>query len=212
MTFNPPDDDDGPRGYGKPPKANQFKPGQSGNPRGRPKKKPATTLHEAIAKGFQETLTVTIKGRSRKITQADYLAKKLFFKASSLDMKAMHILTQLAKGAPQPSPLPGLIGAADRLAQKFKLIQERRKSRGFDGRNGQPGRGTLSACDENVEVEKPGDSSGGNDRGKAATLQEGALDGSAKLQNLCESSDVGGTGTASESPQRIPPGERFDGE
>ena len=38
-------------GYGKPPKAHQFKPGQSGNPKGRPRgaKSEATILREISA-------------------------------------------------------------------------------------------------------------------------------------------------------------------
>ena len=51
MTSNPPD---GPPGYGNPPKANQFKHGQSGNPRGRPKENKSQTFHDTIRKRLQE--------------------------------------------------------------------------------------------------------------------------------------------------------------
>ena len=63
MTVKPPGNHGGAVGYGRPPKEHQFKPGQSGNPKGRPKRQSATTLHGAIAEGLQETVTVRINGR-----------------------------------------------------------------------------------------------------------------------------------------------------
>jgi Family of unknown function (DUF5681) len=53
-------------GYGSPPQANQFKPGQSGNPRGRPKgaKNEATILRELLNRKIQ----IREAGRTRKIT------------------------------------------------------------------------------------------------------------------------------------------------
>jgi hypothetical protein len=58
-----PDDD---VGYGRPPQAHQFKPGQSGNPRGRRKgvKNEATILRELL----QRKIEVRDRGRVRKIT------------------------------------------------------------------------------------------------------------------------------------------------
>jgi hypothetical protein len=116
-------------GYGKPPREYQFKPGQSGNPKGRPKKKSATTLHAAIADGLQEVVTVKVSGQPRKMTQADLLSKQLLTKAASGDLKAIHILMQLTKHAPEPSPFSNLLGAADRLRQKFEVIRERKARR-----------------------------------------------------------------------------------
>ena len=53
-------------GYGRPPAEHQFKPGQSGNPRGRPKgrKSEATILHELL----NRVITVRETGRARKMT------------------------------------------------------------------------------------------------------------------------------------------------
>jgi hypothetical protein len=53
-------------GYGKPPRATQFKPGQSGNPKGRPKgrKSETTMLNELL---FQK-IKIREGGRERRIT------------------------------------------------------------------------------------------------------------------------------------------------
>lgn len=53
-------------GYGRPPRQHQFKPGQSGNPRGRPKgtKNESTILREI----FERKIESRSGGRSRKIT------------------------------------------------------------------------------------------------------------------------------------------------
>jgi hypothetical protein len=55
-----------PVGYGHPPREHQFKPGQSGNPRGRPKgaKNESTILHELL----NRKVTLTEGGKSRKVT------------------------------------------------------------------------------------------------------------------------------------------------
>jgi len=53
-------------GYGRPPKTSQFKPGQSGNPRGRPKgaKNEATILREIMTRNIE----IREGGRARKIS------------------------------------------------------------------------------------------------------------------------------------------------
>lgn len=53
-------------GYCRPPKAHQFKPGQSGNPKGRPKgaKNEATILRDIL----DRKITIREAGRSRKVT------------------------------------------------------------------------------------------------------------------------------------------------
>lgn len=64
---------DGEVGYAKPPKAHRFKPGQSGNPKGRKK---GVKNHATIVKDLmQRTVPVPMRGKIRKISlrEAIYL-------------------------------------------------------------------------------------------------------------------------------------------
>jgi hypothetical protein len=86
-------DDEGPDyevGYGKPPRHTQFKPGCSGNPRGRPKdsKNLSTLLHEAL----NEPVVVTENGRRRKVSKRQAVIKQLVNRSAQGDLKAMQML------------------------------------------------------------------------------------------------------------------------
>ena len=77
-------------GYGRPPAHSQFKPGQSGNPHGRPKG--AANLTTLIAKAMNEKVVVQEGGRRRTITKAEAAAKQLTNKAASGDLRAIREL------------------------------------------------------------------------------------------------------------------------
>jgi hypothetical protein len=78
---------DFPVGYRKPPHETRFKPGQSGNPSGRPKKK-ITTFAETIERELHTFITANEGGKSIKITKLDAIAKQQTNKAVSGDPKA----------------------------------------------------------------------------------------------------------------------------
>jgi hypothetical protein len=73
-------------GYGKPPKATQFKPGRSGNPRGRPKG--SRNLATDLAAELGEQITVREDGHPRRITKQRALIKSLMAKALQGDVRA----------------------------------------------------------------------------------------------------------------------------
>ena len=62
-------------GYGKPPRAHQFKPGKSGNPKGRPKgaKSEATILQELL----QHKIGLSEHGKSRRITLHEAILRRI---------------------------------------------------------------------------------------------------------------------------------------
>lgn len=88
-------------GYGKPPKNRRFKKGQSGNPRGRPRKKKETydekTLHECIDIELSETMSVQSDGKMVALTKREIIAKNLMNLAAKGDRKAMDYLRGLDK-------------------------------------------------------------------------------------------------------------------
>ena len=80
-------------GYGKPPKATQFKKGKSGNPRGRPKG--SLNLATDLTAELGETITVREDGRPRKVSKQRALIKSLMAKALQGDVRAMASLLAL---------------------------------------------------------------------------------------------------------------------
>lgn len=70
-------------GYKKPPKKHQFKKGQSGNPKGKPKK--PKTLSEAVFDAVHKPKTVLANGKPIKMAGVDVLASQLV--KGAIDMK-----------------------------------------------------------------------------------------------------------------------------
>ncbi len=80
-------DSEFPVGYKKPPHHSRFKPGQSGNPLGRPKKQ-RPTLIESFDKELNTSVTLTEGGKRRRITKLQAIAKQQTNKAANGDYKA----------------------------------------------------------------------------------------------------------------------------
>lgn len=81
-------------GKGKPPKATRFKPGQSGNPKGRPKgrKNFATELAEVL----NAPVSITEQGKTRKVSSRMATLMRLRKKALEGDGRAMDRFLDLA--------------------------------------------------------------------------------------------------------------------
>ena len=80
-------------GYGKPPAAHQFKPGKSGNPKGRPKG--SGNLLKTVAKQAKRKVTVIENGVEKKMPRFDVMIAAMFSKASKGDVPAARLLTHL---------------------------------------------------------------------------------------------------------------------
>ena len=81
-------------GYGRPPVAKQFKPGQSGNPRGRKKgvKNVATIFNNALYRPVK----IRIAGRARTLPKIEAIVEVLLSKALAGDIAAVSKIIELA--------------------------------------------------------------------------------------------------------------------
>ena len=82
-------------GYGRPPQGAQFKPGQSGNPKGRPKG--AKNLVTLFREELDRPVPVTQNGRTRMMSKARVAVIQQVDKAAKGDAKAFAALMKYAQ-------------------------------------------------------------------------------------------------------------------
>jgi hypothetical protein len=85
--------DDDEIGYGKPPKANRFKKGQSGNPKGRPTG--AKGVKASLKRELNSKITIREGNREIKVSKFEALAKRLMANALKGDIKSLLELLKL---------------------------------------------------------------------------------------------------------------------
>lgn len=84
-------------GYRNPPEHTQFKKGQSGNPKGRPK----GTLNMAtvLARTLREKVVINENGKRKVVTKLEAAVKQLVNKSASGDLRALQQLGALVTSA-----------------------------------------------------------------------------------------------------------------
>lgn len=111
-------------GFKKPPKQTQFKPGQSGNPLGRPKgtKNFKTDLEEEL----QTKIVIREGGKTLQVSKQRALLMSLIANAIKGDVRAANTLTGLVlKVLDQEEELPGERRLAPEDEEILKAFEER---------------------------------------------------------------------------------------
>jgi replication-associated recombination protein RarA len=88
-------------GYRKPPKHSQFKKGESGNLKGRPRG--SLNLATVLERTLREQIVTNQNGRRTVITKLEAAVKELVTQAAAGDARAMRHLSQLVISAEQRS-------------------------------------------------------------------------------------------------------------
>ena len=118
-------------GYGKPPKHSQFKPGQSGNARGRPPRK--LGLNDIVEGTAMMPVNVTVDGRARKMPALQAILMQEVQKALKGDSKAARFVLETFQARGLGGAVKGsqddfaslAAGAADRLAKEVEAALEK---------------------------------------------------------------------------------------
>ena len=82
---------------GHPPGHTRFKPGQSGNPSGRPKG--STNLQIILERELRKFVSITENGRTRRMTKQEVMVRRLVHDAIKGEYRAVDLLLKLARPA-----------------------------------------------------------------------------------------------------------------
>jgi hypothetical protein len=159
-------DDDGPEerhyevGYGRPPKATRFKPGQSGNPRGRPKG--AKSIPALLEGELNRKIRVREGNRERLLTKRELLVRRLVANGVQKGGRDGELLLRmLASHAADDgfASLPQALDAQDEaILQRFMEMQPvANRSTKPDAPNPTDEHDASDASDEAVPEPNPGE-------------------------------------------------------
>ncbi|PBB89546.1 hypothetical protein CK215_26855 [Mesorhizobium sp. WSM3864] len=108
-------------GYGKPPKKSRFKPGQSGNPKGRPKKSGTVALE--ILDELKRRITVHENGQERILTKREALAKTIVSGALKKDVRLIQVLMSLVPDQFRIPESSQSVAAAPVSAEEAEILE-----------------------------------------------------------------------------------------
>lgn len=156
----PPSADDYEVGHGRPPKTTQFQKGQSGNKKGRPRKRAPSKIADTFREMMEESIALRLdNGRSMKIAFSEALVMKTKQQAMKGDLKAQAMLYSLMKHFGLMAPVVEQLSAEEetmkvRLAAKLNGLLNWLASQIKTGYLVKDGNGGLQFADWVVEAGK----------------------------------------------------------
>ena len=137
-------------GYGKPPKATQFKPGQSGNPRG--KRRRPKSVPDQLAEILKRKVPITRNGRQRQVSMQEVMLTTLVNNAAKGDLRAFKCVIELQtshQSADGDTIDLGLLGSESRhIISAFLEEHSESISQGDGGTESKPGGTNRGAGDD----------------------------------------------------------------
>lgn len=111
-------------GYCRPPVANRFKPGVSGNPSGKRKARP--TLSQRLDRILGESVSVTEGGRSKRMTKEEVFLRQLVTRAIGGDRQFSRLVLEYLERRQDKAP-PEAANATDEflMSELINLLGEK---------------------------------------------------------------------------------------
>lgn len=112
-------------GYGRPPRHSRYKPGESGNRRGRPRG--AKSAEATLESLFKQKVTIQDAGGRRKVSAMEALMRALMQRALRGDNRAAKLLLDVQQRLPAPdAPLSDAPASAEDQAILAAFLAKRR--------------------------------------------------------------------------------------
>ena len=113
-------------GYGRPPKATRFRPGQSGNPTGY--RKGSKTIGARLRELMNSKVKVAEHGRTRWITRLDVMLRQLTNDAMRGDQRALKLLMEFLHR--YGAEVEGTVGAEEITSEDLEILSDYRRKTG----------------------------------------------------------------------------------
>jgi hypothetical protein len=116
-------------GYGRPPRAHQFKPGQSGNPKGRPRgaKGEDTIFREVISR----KVPMSVDGKTRKVSAVEAVWTRVMADALKGNPKAVSLFLNRCRSLDATAPMGAELDQDDRqvLQSYYRQVEAELKAK-----------------------------------------------------------------------------------
>jgi hypothetical protein len=134
-------------GYGRPPKATRFRPGQSGNPTGR--RKSSKTIGERVRELMNSKVTVTEQGRTRRMSRFDVMLRHSGDDAMRGDLRALKLLMEFLHR--YGGEVEGTVRSEELTSEDLEILSDYLRKTGTGSSNSDPDVSSKEEDDDDDE-------------------------------------------------------------